>query len=60
VIQLGYFANFLHYVTADTAGVSYLSLIQSAYSILFTVAHLALVRMFLEMALNFLVKSRDQ
>jgi hypothetical protein len=60
VIQLGYLVNLMYFLAASTVGGFHLSLIQSTYSILFTLVHLAIVRMFLEMALNFLVRPREQ
>jgi hypothetical protein len=57
LIQLGFFVGFIYSAVGAVGGGYHLSLV---YSILFTLAHLALVRIFLEMALNFLIKPREE
>lgn len=57
IIQLGFFVGFIYSAIGAAGGGYHLSLV---YSILFTLARLALVRMFLEVALNFLIKPRDE
>jgi hypothetical protein len=55
LIELGFFFRFL--LGGDAASGGYhLSLV---YTILFALAHLALVRIFLEMALKYLIESRE-
>jgi uncharacterized membrane protein len=57
LIQLGFFVGFIYSAFGAAGGVYHLSLINP---ILFTLAHLALVRIFLEMALNFLIKPSEE
>ena len=57
LIQLGFFVGFIYSAGGAVSGGYHLSLV---YSILFALAHLALVRIFLEMALNFLIKPREE
>jgi len=54
---LAFFLSFIYSAGATVSGGYHLSVV---YSILFALAHLALVRIFLEMALNFLIKPREE
>jgi hypothetical protein len=57
LVQLGFFVGFIYSAIGAVNAGYHLSLV---YSILFTLAHLALVRIFLELALKFLIPPREE